>query len=327
MFALRKARHLILLGISYKLKLLKPPCPPYQYLIEATNRCNFKCVFCPQSDPEHKNTREYGFLTPQKFQIFSEKIRDAKPGSSNISICLDGEPLMNKSFVDFIRIANQADLFPRFSSNGKLLTPAMADELVKCGRFLAAIDFSSEAEIFDTIRGGKGDYDVVLNNLKYLVDIAIHNPEIKLEIVDISSFSGADPELSLSKMRAMFPSDLPGNIAFWSREFHNFLGHVELEAKGSRYKLCPYPWSSFTVTWDGDVVPCCRDTEAKTVLGNVFDQSIHDIWHGERYVEVRENLINRQPEKVKACAKCDMPWSGGEARWRLSYMVSSLLRR
>lgn len=324
---LRKTNHLVSLGISYKRKLLKPLSPPFQYSIEPTNYCNFKCSFCPQSDPQHKKKREYGFLNPEDLRTFLKKIGEVKPGSSNFSLCLDGEPLMNKSFPEFIKIINQNNLFPRFSSNGKLLTPNMVDELVRCGNFLAAVDFSSEAEIFNSIRGRKGDYEIVYNNLKYLVDVATHNSKIKLEIVDITHFSGIDPVPSLKKMRALFSSNSYPNIAFWSREFHNFGGHVQKSSNNSKYKLCPYPWTMFAVTWDGNVVACCRDTEAKTVLGNVFNQSIYEIWHGSKYIEMRKNLINRQPDKNKACVDCDLPWSWDNKRWKPGYMLSSFLRR
>lgn len=39
--------------------------------------------------------------------------------------------------------------------------------------------------------GGKGgDFEIVLENLRYMVEIAAKNPEIKLEIANISHFSG-----------------------------------------------------------------------------------------------------------------------------------------
>lgn len=328
--AIEKFYRLAQVGVSYKLKKLKPFGPPYQFAIEATNRCNFKCVFCPQSSPAHKDSRAFGNLSPANFLMFIKKIKEAQSGNPNISICLDGEPLMNKSFFEFIRISNEEGHFPRFSSNGRLLTPKIIDEL-SCFKFLASVDFSSEPEVFDSVRGKKGDFEIVLHNLRHLVGKAVEKPWIKVEIIDITHFSGIfDSASSLEKMRNLFPADLPPNIIFWSRQFHNFGGHLQKkdgESSLDNYKLCPYPWTSFNVTWDGNVVACPRDTRGKTILGNVFEQSIMDIWVGKRYMQMRKAHVEGRAKDIASCDKCDMRDSGDSERWKIKYILSSLLRR
>ncbi|TYO98352.1 radical SAM protein with 4Fe4S-binding SPASM domain [Geothermobacter ehrlichii] len=325
-----KIYRLAQLGVSYKLKTLRPLGPPFQFSIEATNKCNFKCAFCPQSSPTHKDIRPVGNLTAANFYFFLKSIKELKHGNRTVSICLDGEPLMNKAFPDFIEIGNELGMMPRFSSNGKLLTPTVTDRLSKFS-FLAAVDFASEPRIFDEIRGREGDFEIVLENLRYLISKAKDNPSIRLEIVDITHFSGeVDDVGSLAKMRALFPRDLPPNIQFWSRKFHNFGGHLKNGSKGNspnHYKLCPYPWTSFHVTWDGDVVACGRNTEGKTVLGNIYRQTIMDIWRGEKYINMRRALIEERVEDIECCKECDMPYSASSGRWRTKYIFSSLLRR
>ena len=324
-----KIYRLAQLGVSYKLGLSKPLGPPYQYAVESTNRCNFKCAFCPQSNPDHGDTRDTGYLTVDNFRLFLERVAAVRGGNPNVSICLDGEPLMNRQFPEFIRIANEAGFFPRFSSNGKLLTPEVVDALAPYG-FLAAVDFSSEREVFERYRGRRGDFDVVLANLRHLVEMARKNPRVKAEIVDITHYSGeTDAGDSLARMRGMFPADLPSNIRFWTRRFHNFGGHLGVQGDGKvpGYRRCPYPWSSFNVAWNGDVVACCRDTEGKTVLGNVFEQSIPEVWWGARYQAFRRAIVAARVTDIAACAQCDMPYSGASDRWQIRYVLSSLLRR
>jgi MoaA/NifB/PqqE/SkfB family radical SAM enzyme len=321
-----KFLHIFLMGLSYKNKLPRPLNPPYLFSIESTNYCNFRCKFCPQSNPQHKYDREFGTLSIKNFSLFLERIEEVKPGSKNISICLDGEPLMNKDFPVFIALANKAGRFPRFSSNGKLLTPEKIDELAKMGGFLVSVDFASDEHVFETVRGQIGDYTVVYDHLLYLVGKARVRADIRVEINDITPFLGADPATSSKKMRAMFPAVLPKNVAFFSRKLHNFGGHIPVSKKGSIYRLCPYPWSMFQVAWNGDVVACCRDTKGKTVLGNVFKQSIHDIWLGKEYVLFRKSLIGQRPGDVAACVQCDLPMNSDDSRWKLPYIFSSLRR-
>ena len=42
--------------------------------------------------------------------------------------------------------------------------------------------------------------------------------------------------------------------------------------------LMDVPFSeAYEATWEGDVVACCRDTSARTVLGNVFTQPVYNM--------------------------------------------------
>lgn len=323
---MNKFLHIFLLGSSYKLNLMKPLNLPFQFNIEPTNICNYKCVFCPQSEPDHGKNRKQGYLEIESMRLFLDQIREVRSGNNMLSLTLDGEPTLNKDLPEFVRLINAEGLLPRFSSNGRRLDTALVDALVASGSFFLSVDFASEAQYFDDIRGGKGDFKIVLENLRYIVDIARKNEKIFVELVNISHFSGADSKKTLREMKDLFPADLPDNIIFRSRHFHNFCGHLKLGGK-DRYALCPYPWTTFTVTWNGDVVPCCRDTKARTVLGNVFKQTVSEIWYGERYEDLRKKLVEQDVESVEACKNCDLPWSSGTERWNWMYINYSLLRR
>lgn len=81
------------------------------------------------------------------------------------------------------------------------------------------------------------------------------------------------------------------------------------------------------VTHSGDCVACCRDTVGRTVLGNVFERSPMEIWNGEESQQLRQNLLDGRPDLNAACRDCDLPWSSEQKRWRLSYILRSLLER
>jgi len=323
-----KAAHLIKLGWSYKfLGTARLSYPPYQYTIEPTNKCNLRCDFCPQSDPDHQSVRPIGKLSRENLELFLKRIEDVKPANRNLNFTLDGEPFINKEFVSFIRLALERGYFPVFASNGTYINTAAADRLVSIGGFRASIDFASDKEIFERIRGRSGNYDIVLRNLRYLIEKSKSRSNIYIDVHDITPFCNVDPDRSLKKMRSLFPPELPRRIRFDTRQFHNFCGHLKSELGSDDYRLCPYPWTQMAVTWNGDCVPCCRDTCARSVLGNVFEDSIMNIWNGEAYIEFRQNLINRHPEKNPACRDCDLPYSGKEKRWKPLYILRSLLGR
>jgi radical SAM protein with 4Fe4S-binding SPASM domain len=301
--------------------------PPFQYTIEPTNACNLACTFCPQSNPAHVSIRPKGYLKPGNFLQFLNKVKEVQPGNRNLNLTLDGEPFVNPHFLELVKIAIENKFFPIFGTNGVLLNKEKANELIAIGPFRASIDFASDEIIFETIRGKKGDFGVVRENLLNLMILAKSNSNIHIDIHDITSFSGADPALSLARMRQLFPQKLPSRIRFYSRKFHNFCGHLNYERSKFKYRLCPYPWTQMAVTYSGDCVACCRDTAARSVFGNVFQSSLMTIWNNEAYQQFRQNLLLQCPDLNAACKECDLPRSGHESRWNPIYVAHSLLGR
>lgn len=325
---MNKFLHLVRLGWAYKIAgSTRLSYPPYQYTIEPTNRCNLHCTFCPQSDPDHFTFRPAGDLTFKNFEIFLQQVKKAAPGNKNINLTLDGEPLNNKDFVRMVELSAAAGFFTVFASNGTLLNKEKIDQLITAGPFLASIDFASDEKIYETIRGRTGDFALVKENLTYLMEASKSEEKVHLNVHDITPFTGVAPNASLAKMKVLFPGRWPSRIRFDSRQFHNFCGHLQTEKKNDHYRLCPYPWMQMAVTYSGDCVACCRDTVARSVLGNVFTTSIMDIWNGDAYRQFRQNLLNKRPDLNAACAQCDLPYSGNEERWKIKYTWRSLLKR
>ncbi len=113
----------------------------------------------------------------------------------------------------------------------------------------------------------------------------------------------------------MFPESDRLNVT--SRIFHNATGFVSgiLEKKkeqNNKYNLCPYPWTSMVIESNGDMVACCRDLQHKTVLGNLFNEDLVSIWNGQKYQNLRKALANRNPQAIKACENCDLPYDQGK---------------
>jgi radical SAM protein with 4Fe4S-binding SPASM domain len=72
---------------------------------------------------------------------------------------------------------------------------------------------------------------------------------------------------------------------------------------------CTLPWEVMTVTWNGDVVPCCYDYDAKMVLGNMGEQSLSEIWNGDKIQSIRKEFVaNRVTNPLcRHCEKLYLP--------------------
>jgi len=73
-----------------------------------------------------------------------------------------------------------------------------------------------------------------------------------------------------------------------------------------KYKLlneCWRMWSSTVLTWDGKVVPCCFDKDAKHVLGDASIAPFKDIWKSVPYQSFRHAVFTGR-DQIEICRNC-----------------------
>ena len=296
---------------------------PEDLSIELTNTCNFKCAFCPQSDPDHFLHVARTALSPAQADVLFEKIRAGGVRTDVIHWTLDGEPFVNSEIAGICDVAlGHGFRNFIFATNGFFLSEKRLRELPadRGAEYTLCVDFCADEAYFETYRGTKTSWSRVRDNIRgALEDDTLSH--IRFRLTDISSFTvkdRAELESRLAALKALFPL---GRIAFDTRVFHNMAGFLPgmTEAKkqrSGRYHVCPYPWASLVIASNGDVVACCRDLEHRTVLGNLFQEDLLAIWNGERYRALRANLASGNPGANAACRDCDMPWDGDKLGFR-----------
>ncbi|MGO9483956.1 MAG: radical SAM/SPASM domain-containing protein [Rhodomicrobium sp.] len=308
------------IGIVYNWKVrasLLPPLPD-EVSIEATNVCNFKCKFCPQSDPNHHNIVPKNYLSPQRAEEIMQKLRDGGISTKTLHWTLDGEPFMNKYFHELCEIAVMYEFNNMFfATNGMLLTENVLDRLPKGKgiRYTFTIDYCADKEYFDKVRGSKGSWDKVYKNIRSSLDNTFHE-SIFFMLSDITPFEESDQEKieeNFYKLKYLFGEGK--RIRYHKKTFHNAAGLLQSSVNigdRNRYYLCPYPWASLYIASSGDVVACCRDLRRQTKLGNILEQSLQEIWHGTPYQDLRSNLVDQTPWKTPACNGCDLPYDSAK---------------
>src|SRR5262245_28829415 len=78
------------------------------------------------------------------------------------------------------------------------------------------------------------------------------------------------------------------------------------------WSACRRPWSLVYVTVHGNVLPCCiapwiTEHYAGIILGNLFRQSLEEIWWGAPYLAFREEIQTATPPEP--CRGCGVKWS------------------
>ena len=205
------------------------PYFPQEISIEPTNRCNFTCSFCPQSNLAHFDQIPASALSPQGVEVLLQKLRADGARGNLLHWTLDGEPFMNKRFHEILRVARDYGFTTfHFATNAMLLTSERLHELPRDGVKIAMTpDFCSDEAYFEEVRGTEGSWKVVLENLRAaLADDGLDHIEFK--VTDISSFKFRDVkdlERRFTALQALFPPS--DRISFHQRAFHNASGTME----------------------------------------------------------------------------------------------------
>jgi radical SAM protein with 4Fe4S-binding SPASM domain len=290
------------------------PYVPEDISIEATNVCNFRCSFCPQSDPRHHELVPRTYLDPQRARRIFETLRQGGVTTRTVHWTLDGEPFMNKQFYGLCEIAVEYGFTNmHFATNGMLLSDRSIRQLPagENVRYTFSIDYAADREYFERVRGTEGSWSKIKENIEAI--LAQNRNDIFVKITDISTYEVDDPamlERRFEELKALFPSD-SGRLSFARRTFHNAAGLVSKLVNampGKKYHLCPYPWTSLVIASNGDAVACCRDLRRQTVLGNVVEQGLAVVWNGQPYQELRRALVEKRPGDIAACDGCDLPY-------------------
>lgn len=341
--------------ISYSFGKIFLKYPPLFYSIEATNICNYQCKYCPQSSSDEKIKK--GQMSVVLFESILKQIIPLKP-ISQIYLTGSGEPLMHPDLEEFIRLSNKYGFIPSFSSNGSLFSKERIKSLMESGKFSLTVDFSPSKEIYEAYRSG-GYWDTVHINLKNLLVLKknLDRDYPKIEIRDMSTIALSSQEKrgdflsSLNQVKLKL--DTPGRLSQKEREkslsnlkdlfkdllvdrfsqlkVHRWIGNIDqsvvpFQTPKSKYKLCTHPWSIFVITWNGEVLPCCRDFGSEYVIGKIEgEDGILDIWNNERIKFLREALVNKRPDRINICKNCDRPWTGGSVARTKPQMIKKIL--
>ncbi|MFH1156949.1 MAG: radical SAM/SPASM domain-containing protein [Pseudomonadota bacterium] len=275
---------------------------PHLHQVEPTNACPYRCVMCPRGS---RMTRKIGYMEMPVFcRIMDEVSSYPSPERGRkIELFHFGESLLHPDIVRMNAYAAAKGLNTVLSVNALELTPGLSAGLTDggAGTILVSLD-GDTPESFERIRGRRIDYDQAVRNV--------------LSLSEHIRTTGAATVLEVRMILLKQNSDRVESFrAFWQergvnvriREFFPW-GETDLACLGEYDKYppfmpCPFSWQYLVVQWNGDVVVCCRDYNGQTVMGNVMETSLKEIWNNKNYARFRENMVNGTYDNT-ICPEC-----------------------
>lgn len=295
---------------------------PVSITIEPTTSCNLRCPQCISGLRDF--TRPTGMLN---FELFAKILDETEEELVWLILYFQGEPFLNKDFLKFVEYANQKKIYTATSSNAHYFTDEVAKQTIQSGlsRLIISIDGTTQ-ETYSKYRIG-GDLDKVIEGTKKLLDwkrelkmqhpyiiwqfiVFKHNEHQLPEVKRMAKELGVELGIKTAQIYDYQTSDafIPSNEDL-SRYHKTEAGAYEI--KGSLLNQCWRMWRATVVTWNGQIVPCCFDKDAKQTIGNTLNTGVYQIWHSQPYQQFRQSILKSRKE-IDMCKNC----SEGVSVWK-----------
>jgi len=267
------------------------PETPQVIQIETTILCNAKCWFCPQNN----TLRQPNYMEEA---VWKKIIDDSRGWGVTYRPFILNEPFFDKRMPDVMRYIRQdPTAHIEFNSNGSVMTPKLADEVIDIG--LDTIRFSVDGfyrETFDESRGL--NYDQVYKNVSYFLQ-AVRQSGKKIHTeVRMIRFPGTEKEQE--EFKAFWTQHGPDSVVFTDLYRYPWEGQTE-----AVNLPCLKVEKEMFFYVDGRATLCCWDTSGRQIVGDVTRQSVKEIWQGKPLQTCRAYLDRGQRDQLELCQRCD----------------------
>lgn len=252
------------------------------------------------------------------FELFKKIIDDASGWASQVSLFLSGEPLYYKKQKEAIEYAHAKGLYTRVHSNLLLLSEKNIDALLTPALDELSISFEGPTRShYDFIRV-KGNFDTVIEKTRWLLEERARRGQDRPRIIvqSLQLQGESVDELRDGNARLLQGARYDEIKIVPTHSFAGFFkdGIRGRDPREDLYDSCGMLYNRMTVLWDGRVVACCNDFEAKYICGDIRQQPLMSIWNSTRFRELRQLLRDRRHREVELCRDCDVPYCSQKPR-------------
>jgi len=292
---------------------------PGALLIDITNRCNAKCVWCPNPDLTNVGAMD--------MDVYRKIIDDYGSRGGVLTFGTFGEPLMDKHMKKRIEYLK---CYPKIHkieilTNGFFLNENIVPTIIENG---VGVDISLDEldkQTFEDVK--KMSFDIVRDNIvNFLkansgattpvpVNIRIKTMKTVEETLEQELFkviTSYDCSVVLNSIDDNIISNWAGKL-----DKESFIKEYEISTNNktqfthkrfnqTNIAPCTQLWKWMVVYWDGSVVLCCADMFSQAIVGDLKSNSIAEVWNGSQMKGHRDQMINRRRFEVAICQDCDI---------------------
>jgi radical SAM protein with 4Fe4S-binding SPASM domain len=260
--------------------------------LEISNICNVQCSFCPVPEKDKKL---------MDLVEFEAVLKEVSPLAEIVCLHLLGEPLAHPKFSEILDICERYNTQIDLTTNGMLIK-RYAARIINSPS-IRQVNFSLQA--FKDNFPNRDLDPFLLPIFEFAQTAHALRPALYINFRLWNQQSNdADNEDVFLKIESYFNVKINRNIEtgaikskkLWNRVYLHFDSRFEwpsfsLPYLGARGR-CHGAVNHIGIHADGTVVPCCLDKNGAINLGNVKEQSLHDILNSERFIKMRDGFLN-----------------------------------
>jgi len=271
--------------------------PPYVQ-IEPTSVCNFRCVFCYQTDEEF-SSRDSSHMGSMSTETYKRVVDQIEGGVEFVSLASRGEPLMCRDLPEMLEYSRGKFLNLKVNTNASILTEERAHALLSGA--VNTVVFSADAAeepLYGQLRVG-GKLDRVLRNIERFENIRQRDYS---SVPLISRVSGVyvNESQDMTKMIELW-GGMVDEISFV--RYNPWENVYEAPLSGEE-SPCSDLWRRLFVWFDGTVNPCDTDYKSSLAVGHVSEATVSELWTGSAYTRLRQKHLSAGRGLVHPCNKC-----------------------
>lgn len=267
--------------------------------IETSSICNLKCPMCYTITEEFKEKVCAKLMSDELFY----KIIDEISGKVYaVRLSLRGEPTLHPQLTKFIKYAKEKEIMEvSFLTNGSHLTDDFIRELISAGVDWITVSIDGLGKEYENIRKPLLFEDIYqkIKRFKEVKDeMQVHKPVIKVQ--------GIWPSIK-NNVEEYYNLFVPLTDAVAFNPLIDYLDNDKDIVYDESFS-CPQLYQRIIVAADGKVLMCSNDEENGNVIGDLNQENLYDIWHGEKLEKIR-NIMKVQGgfKNISVCRKCYLP--------------------
>lgn len=300
---------------------------PIEVEISPSGACNHRCIFCSLDYLGYVPKFLDKDVILKNLQIMHEH------GLKSVICAGEGEPLLNKDFVDIVKGIKAIGLDVAMSTNGVLFTREKAEACLDKFTWIRFSVASLNKEAYNEIqRGREDDLDKLLENLEECVKIKMDRhlkttlgvqclllpqnietiPEMAQKLKEIGKgqidYLTVKPYMHHFQTENKFEIDYSdiekvrkGIEKYSDDDFSVFfrINAMQKLNRGKAYKKClGLPFMSH-IDAGGNVWPCCDLVGADGLsYGNIYEEDFDKIWSGNKRRDVIEKINSYNLNKI-----------------------------